>query len=50
MRKVKIPKIEYVYIEPKTPEEKAEQQRILDIVYDRIFTEAFKRLKEKKSK
>jgi hypothetical protein len=30
-------KVKYVYIEPTTPEEKAEQERKLDTVYDLIF-------------
>lgn len=49
MRKVKDIKIKYVYVEPKTPEEKAEQERILEKVYFGIFDRIYaKKLAEKK--
>lgn len=37
MKKASEFKITYTYIEPKTPEEKAEQQRKLDRAFDIIF-------------
>lgn len=37
MRKSQKIKVKYVYLEPNTPEEKAEQQRRLDEVFDMIF-------------
>lgn len=37
MRKAKKIKIKYVYVEPKTPEEKAQQHRKLDKAFDMIF-------------
>lgn len=42
MMKQKKIKIKYVCLEPKTPEEKEQQQRILDHVYDDIFERALK--------
>jgi hypothetical protein len=42
MRKAKRFKVKYVYIEPKTPEEKAEQQRKLDQAFDMIFNKILK--------
>lgn len=45
MRKVKPIQITYQYVEPKTPEEKAEQQRRLDAVYDILFTKAAEQMR-----
>lgn len=42
MKKAKEFKVTYTYIEPKTPEEKAEQQRKLDQAFDMIFDSIFK--------
>lgn len=36
-------RIKYVYIEPKSTEEKKEQQQMIDDVFDMIFDEAFKK-------
>lgn len=35
-------KVKYVYNQPKTPEEKAEQQRKLDKAFDMIFDKILK--------
>lgn len=42
MRKNQKIKVKYVYLEPKTPEEKADQQRRLDEAFDMIFDHIFK--------
>lgn len=47
MKKVKQPIIKYVYIEPKTQQEKIEQERIMDSIFDDIFRQAIRQLKEK---
>ena len=44
MKRAKKLKIKYVYIEPKTPEEKIEQQRRLDDTYDILFDTVAKEL------
>lgn len=41
-RKKKI-RIKYVYVEPKTLEEKEAQQKILDDIFDPIFDKIFKK-------
>jgi len=43
MTKTRRIKVKYVYLEPKTPEEKAEQQRKLDDVFDMIFDDILKK-------
>lgn len=37
MKRIKKLKVKYVYIEPKTPQEKEEQQRKIDSAFDIIF-------------
>lgn len=41
MKKDKKFKVTYVYHEPKTPQEKAEQQRKVDDVFDTVFDKIF---------
>lgn len=42
MKKANEFKVTYTYIEPKTPEEKVEQQRKLDQAFDMIFDSILK--------
>lgn len=42
MKKASKFKVTYTYIEPKTPEEKAEQQRKLNQAFDMIFNKILK--------
>lgn len=39
--------LEYHYVEPKTPQEKLEQQKRIDGIFDVIFEETIKFLKKK---
>lgn len=50
MRKIKDIQVKWVYIEPKTPEEKAEQQGRINHAYDILFNETLKYLAEKKKR
>lgn len=47
MRSRKKIKIIYEYIEPKTPEEKREQQIRINTAFDILFDHVYKRLSEK---
>ena len=40
-------KVEYVYLEPKTEEERITQESKVSQVYDILFTETLRRVKEK---
>ena len=48
-RKPKEIKITYKYVGDESPEKKAEAEKRVDEVFDMIFDEAFKRIKEKKA-
>jgi len=43
MRKIRKFKVKYVYVEPKTPEEKERQQKILDEAYNILFNSVLER-------
>ncbi len=50
MKRSKKFKIKYVYIDPKTPEEKEQQQKILDDIFDPIFDKIAVKLKNDNQK
>lgn len=50
MRKQRQFVVEYQYIEPKTPQEKAEQQRRIDEAFDILFEATLRYMKKNKVK